>query len=64
MKKINGGRDIPHGPAVKNPPTNRGRGFDSWPGRIPLAMEQLNRCASTAEAVPYSPGAMTTEPLA
>ena len=41
----------------------RRHGFDPWSRRIPHALEQLSLCAPVIEAVLWSPGATTTEPV-
>ena len=45
-------RDFPGGPVVKSLPLQgRGLGFDSQPGNIPRAEEQVNPCPMTTESV-------------
>jgi len=48
-------RGCPGGPVVKNLPVNAENmdRFNSWSGKIPRAMEQLNPGAATSESVLY-----------
>ena len=42
---------FPGGSVINNPLANAGDRFDSWPGRIPHAVEQLSAHAAAIEPV-------------
>ena len=55
--------DFPSGIVDKNPPANAGDRFNLWFRMIPHATEQIRLGTTAVEAVLWSPGTTTTEPL-
>ena len=40
---------VPGGTVGKHLPGRQGHGFDSWPGKTPHTLEQMNSCGKTTE---------------